>query len=157
MLNGYFQYTRENGLQASGDCQNNKDGLYDHLQNLPYDEHVKAETGDLIQRCTSDVETLRRFLAMQLVEMGRAIVLLAVSLVFMFNLNIKMTWVSMIVVPFIFLFSFIFFTKVKEAFQEADEAEGKLSTILQENLTGVQWLEPLDDRLTKPINLMSRM
>lgn len=140
MLNGYFQYTRGKwSAQASeGIAKTIRDGLYDHLQNLPYDEHVKAETGDLIQRCTSDVETLRRFLAMQLVEMGRAIVLLAVSLVFMFNLNIKMTWVSMIVVPFIFLFSFIFFTKVKEAFQEADEAEGKLSTILQENLTGVR-------------------
>ena len=140
MFNGYFQYTRGKwSAQASeGIARNIRDSLYDHLQNLPYDEHVKAETGDLIQRCTSDVETVRRFLSMQLVEMGRAIVLLTVSLIFMFSLNVKMTWVSMAVIPFIFLFSAIFFSKVKEAFKKADEAEGRLSTVLQENLTGVR-------------------
>ncbi len=140
MLNGYFQYSRGKwSAQASeGIAMNIRNNLYDHIQNLPYDEHVKAETGDIIQRCTSDVETIRRFLAMQLVEMGRAIVLLIVSLIFMFSLNVKMTWISMIVVPFIFIFSAIFFTKVREAFKEADEAEGRLSTTLQENLTGVR-------------------
>ena len=54
-------------------AKNFRDNLFDHLQNLPYDEHVKAETGDWIQRCTSDVETIRRFLAMQLVEIGRTV------------------------------------------------------------------------------------
>lgn len=140
MINGYFQYTRGKwSAQASeGIAMNIRNNLYDHIQNLPYDEHVKAETGDLIQRCTSDVETVRRFLAMQLVEMGRAIVLLTASLIFMFSLNVKMTWISMAVVPLIFIFSAIFFSKVKEAFKEADEAEGRLSTTLQENLTGVR-------------------
>jgi ABC-type multidrug transport system, ATPase and permease components len=38
-----------------------RDGLYDHIQKLPYEYHVKADTGDLIQRCTSDVDTIRRF------------------------------------------------------------------------------------------------
>lgn len=140
IFNGYFQYTRGKwSAQASeGIAKNIRNDLYDHLQKLPYDEHVKAETGDLIQRCTSDVETVRRFLSMQLVEMGRAISLLIASLIFMFALNVKMTWISMSVIPFIFLSSVIFFYKIKEAFQKADEAEGKLSTVLQENLTGVR-------------------
>ncbi len=169
MINGYFQYTRGKwSAQASeGTARNIRNSLYDHLQNLPYDEHVKAETGDLIQRCTSDVETVRRFLSMQLVEMGRAIVLLTVSLVVMFSLNVKMTWVSMAVVPFIFLFSAIFFTKVKEAFREADEAEGRMSTVLQENLTGVRVVrafgrqayeaEKFDERNTEYTTLWRRL
>ena len=52
-----------------------RDRLYSHLQNLDYDYHVKANTGDLIQRCTSDVETIRSFLATQAVEVGRALAL----------------------------------------------------------------------------------
>jgi ATP-binding cassette subfamily B protein len=137
---GLFNFTRGkwSAQAAEGIARNIRNNLYDHLQRLPYDEHVKAETGDLIQRCTSDVETTRRFLAMQLVEMGRAIVLLAASLYFMLSLSVKMTFVSIAVIPIIFLFSFIFFSKIKKAFKEADEAEGRLSTVLQENLTGIR-------------------
>ncbi|MGB3926578.1 MAG: ABC transporter ATP-binding protein [Caldicoprobacterales bacterium] len=140
MLNGFFQFTRGklSAQAAEGIAKKLRDNLFDHLQNWPYDQHVKAETGDLVQRCTSDVETVRRFLAMQLVEVGRAIVMLAVSLILMFSLNVKLTWVSMASVPFIFLFAAIFFSKVRDAFRKADEAEGRLTTVLQENLTGIR-------------------
>ena len=140
MFHGYFQYTRGKlSAQASeAIAKNIRDNLFHHLQYWPYDDHVKTETGDLVQRCTSDVETVRRFLSMQLVEVGRAIVLLIVSLILMFSLNVKLTWVSMAAVPFIFLFAAIFFTKIRDAFKEADEAEGRLTTVLQENLTGIR-------------------
>ena len=42
----------------------------DQLQHLPCAYHDKAQTGDQVQRCTSDVETLRAFLANQIVEIG---------------------------------------------------------------------------------------
>ena len=115
-----------------------RDKVYDHLQRLPFDYHVKAKTGDLIQRCTSDMETIRRFIAMQFVEMGRALFMVAFALTFMIPLNHRMTFVSMALVPLIFLFSYIFFMKVKVAFQKSDESEGAMSTVLQENLTGVR-------------------
>jgi ATP-binding cassette subfamily B protein len=49
-----------------------------------------------------------------------------------------MTIISMAVVPIIFSFAIVFFIKVKKAFQVSDEAEGKMSAVLQENLTGVR-------------------
>lgn len=112
--------------------------LYDHLQNLPYDYHIKAESGDLIQRCTSDVETIRRFFANQLVEIGRAVFMVTFALIMMLTLNKKMTLISMITVPIIFLFSFIYFSKIKTTFEEADKQEGKMTSVLQENLSGVR-------------------
>lgn len=112
--------------------------LYDHLQNLPYDYHIKAESGDLIQRCTSDVETIRKFFANQLVEIGRAIFIVTFALIMMLSLNKKMTLISMITVPIIFLFSFIYFSKIKSTFEEADKQEGKMTAVLQENLSGVR-------------------
>lgn len=115
-----------------------RDKVYDHLQYLPFEYHVKAKTGDLIQRCTSDVETVRRFLAMQLVEVGRALFMLFFALSFMLPMSVKMTLVSLSLVPFIFTFAVIFFMKVKVAFKASDESEGRLSTVLQENLTGVR-------------------
>lgn len=112
--------------------------LYDHLQNLPYDYHVKSESGDLIQRCTSDVDTIRRFFSTQLVEIGRALFIVVFALIMMLSLNKKMTLISMITVPIIFLFSFIYFSKIKSTFEKADKQEGKMTAVLQENLSGVR-------------------
>jgi len=140
LINGAAMYMRGKWTAQASEstARNLRNMLYDHLQNLPYDEHVKAETGDWVQRCTSDVETIRRFLAVQLVEIGRTLFLLTMALVIMFNLDVKMTFISMAVVPIIFVFSYIFFSKVKEAFRLVDEAEGRLTTVLQENLTGIR-------------------
>lgn len=115
-----------------------RDTLYDHIQRLPYEYHVKAETGELLQRCTSDVETIRRFLSVQLVGVsGNLFMIIFISYI-IFGLNYKMATLSIITLPIIFIFAFIFFTKIKEFFQEVDEAEATLSTVLQENLTGVR-------------------
>ncbi|NLK44558.1 MAG: ABC transporter ATP-binding protein, partial [Tissierellia bacterium] len=115
-----------------------RDNLYDHIQRLPYEYHVKAETGDLIQRCTSDVDTIRRFLSIQLVEVSGSIFMLIFILTIIFSINIKMATVSILVLPFTFLFAYIFFTKVKKSFEASDEAEAKMTTTLQENLTGIR-------------------
>lgn len=140
LVNGIFLYGKGKwSAQASeGIAKNIRETLYRHLQYLPYDYHVKAETGDLIQRCTSDVETIRRFLAVQFVEVGRTLSMLGFALMIMFSLDMPMTFLSMIVVPIILTFAIVFFMKVQRAFLMSDEAEGKLSTVLQENLTGVR-------------------
>jgi ATP-binding cassette subfamily B protein len=115
-----------------------RDGLYDHIQKLPYDYHVKADTGDLIQRCTSDVETIRRFLAIQLVEMAGSIFMLILIVVIMFTMNTKMAIISLVVLPFIFFFAYYFFGRIQREFKKADEAEAEMSTVIQENLTGIR-------------------
>jgi ATP-binding cassette subfamily B protein len=137
---GLFQFLRRrwSAVASESIARNIRESLYDHLQNLPYDYHVKAETGDLVQRCTSDVETIRRFISMQFVELGRAILMVSIALNVMLSIDLRMTLASMAVVPFIFGFSMFFFKRVRKYFQRSDEAEGRLSTVLQESLTGVR-------------------
>ena len=119
-------------------ARNLRERLYDHLQHLSFDYHVKAETGDLVQRCTSDVETVRRFMSIQFVEVGRAVFMTAVALPIMFGMHARLAAVAVAIIPVVFVFAFVFFRKVQTAFKAADEAEGALSTVLQENLTGVR-------------------
>lgn len=140
IVNGVFQFVKGRWSAAAAEsiAKQLRDDLYDHIQRLPYDSHVKAETGDLIQRCTSDVETVRRFLSVQLVELGRAIIMLVAAIFIMIKIDKQMTLASVLVVPIIFTFAFVFFIKVQKAFLKADESEGRLSNILQENLTGVR-------------------
>jgi len=140
VLRGAFLFLKSllSSKSAENTIKSIRDALYDHIQKLPYEYHVKAETGDLIQRCTSDIETIRRFLAIQFVEVaGSLFIILFVSAV-MLNLNVKYALVSMATLPLIFAFAVVFFTKVKKVFKEVDEADGELSTVLQENLTGVR-------------------
>ncbi len=140
LIRGVFLYWKGkwSAVSAESIARKIREKVYDHLQKLPYDYHQKAKTGDLIQRCTSDVETIRRFLAMQFVEVGRALFMIAFALSFMLPMNVKMTLVSLSLIPLIFCFTVVFFIKVKKAFKLSDESEGRLSTVLQENLTGVR-------------------
>ncbi|MFP4509172.1 MAG: ABC transporter ATP-binding protein [Spirochaetaceae bacterium] len=112
--------------------------LYDHIQNLSYDYHVHSSTGDLLQRCTSDVETVRRFMAIQFVEVGRALFMVVAALPVLFTINVRYALASIAAVPVVFAFSLVFFGRVQRTFQKVDEADGRLSTVLQESLTGVR-------------------
>lgn len=112
--------------------------LYERLQHLPCAWHDKAATGDTVQRCTSDVETFRQFLSGQVVEIGRAIFMMLVPLPLMLALDARMTLVSMAVVPPIVFFAVFFFRRVRSSFLKVDEAEGRMTSALQENLTGIR-------------------
>lgn len=140
MATGVFQYYQKkwSAVASERTAQKIREDLYDHLQHLSYDYHVKAETGDLIQRATSDVETVRRFIAVQFVEIGRALILLFTAYPLMFSINSSLAFMSIPIVVAIFVFSLAFFRRVQRAFKASDEAEGRLSTTLQENLTGVR-------------------
>ena len=115
-----------------------RDQLYDHIQKLPYSWHVKNQTGDIIQRCTSDVDVVRNFVTNQLMEVFRIIFLIVFYMVIMFSMNVKISLIAVSFFPIVILYSGYFFSKIAQHFQEADEADGILSSVVQENLTGVR-------------------
>jgi len=123
---------------AENIAQNMRDALYKQIQYMTFEYHTKKETGDMIQRCTSDVETIRRFLGVQIVDLGRIIFMIILSVAIMLTLNVALTLYAVALIPVLFFFSYIFFTKVQKNFKKSDEAEGKLTTVLQENLSGVR-------------------
>ncbi len=112
--------------------------LYAHLQELPFEYHSKAKTGDLVQRCTSDVDTVRRFLGMNMLPILDAVMMVGIALALLIPISFKITAISLVIMPALFLFAWQFFKLIIKAFRIADEAEGQLTTVLQENLTGVR-------------------
>ncbi|MBP9502977.1 MAG: ABC transporter ATP-binding protein, partial [Candidatus Promineofilum sp.] len=115
-----------------------RDYLYDHVQRLSFAYHDKTPTGDLIQRSTSDVDTLRRFLGEESVGLGRIVFLFIVNFAALLTLNVRLAFISVVVVPVIVLISVFFFKKIGERYEVFQEEEAKLSTTLQENLSGVR-------------------
>lgn len=112
--------------------------LYDHIQRLPFSYHDKTQTGELIQRSTSDVDALRRFYAEQAIGIGRIFLLFTINFLALMNLNIQLALISIVVVPLIIITSIFFFRRVTKAYEAYQEQEATLSTTLQENLTGVR-------------------
>ena len=139
-LNGVATFFRRRhvAIASEGMAETLRNMLYEHLQKVPYDYHKHVSTGDLIQRCTSDVDTIRRFIANQLLEIVRTVSMVTIAAVIMFSVNVKMSLVSMMLLPILLCASFVYFRKVRDQFALSDEAEGRLSATLQENLAGVR-------------------
>lgn len=123
---------------SEGTVRKLRNHLFDHIQKLPYSWHVKNQTGDIIQRCTSDVEVVRSFLALQFIEMVRTVFLIGFSLALMFMMNVKLSLIAITFIPVVIAYSAIFYQKIAAKFKYADEAEGALSAMVQENFTGVR-------------------
>ena len=112
--------------------------LYDHIQRLPFAYHDTMQTGELLQRATSDVDAVRRLFAEQVIGIGRITLLFLVNFVALLTLNVRLALYSVVVIPLVLLLSLYFFKKIGEAYQAYQEQEARLSTRLQENLTGVR-------------------
>ncbi|HXE52533.1 MAG TPA: ABC transporter ATP-binding protein, partial [Tepidisphaeraceae bacterium] len=139
-FSGVFTYLKGwwAALASESIARRLRDQLYDHLQHVPVSYHDAAQTGDLVQRCTSDVDTIRTFYSTQVVEIARAVVLLAAAVPILVYMDWRMALVAVALMPVVVVFSIVFFAKVQHSFKAADEAEGKMTTVLQENLTGIR-------------------
>ena len=139
-LAGFFVYLRGKQIAAAaeGMARRLRDTLMNHLNHLPIAFHHQADTGDLIQRCTSDIETFRVIVSGQIIEIGRAVLMLLIVTPILLSLDVTMTGVALITMPLLLLSAVLFFNRVKAMFLEVDEAEASLTTVLQENLTGIR-------------------
>jgi len=115
-----------------------RDELFSHIQNLPYEWHMENKTGEIIQRCTSDVETVKQFVCNQLMQVLHIVFLIVVYMGIMFTINVKISIIAVIIFAIVIFYSWFFHTKIADRFEKADEAEGELSAVIQENLTGVR-------------------
>lgn len=123
---------------SEGIIKNLRNKLYDHIQRLPFKWHSNNKTGDTIQRVTQDVDIIRRFIAIQVVDLFRISMLVVIALIMMFNMNVKLTLIALIFIPAVIFYSAYFHGKISKQFKKADEAEGDMYSVAQENLTGVR-------------------
>jgi ATP-binding cassette subfamily B protein len=122
------------GLGSEKLAKSLRDQLYSQIQNLPFSTLSRAPSGDWIQRATSDLDNVRRFFTLQLPELLRSLILLVVTPLILFQIHPGLTLIANIVVPFIVIFSVVFFQWIEKAFTKAEEAEAVFTGILQENL-----------------------
>ncbi|HEY5982344.1 MAG TPA: ABC transporter ATP-binding protein [Anaerolineales bacterium] len=133
-----FSSGRLAAYTAEGITRRLRDFLFDHIQRLSFTYHSRTPTGDLIERVTSDVDSVRKFFSEQAIGIGRIILLFGINWAAILSLNTRLGWSSVVVIPIILLVSLWFFRKVTQRYEAYQAQEAVLSTTLQENLTGVR-------------------
>jgi ATP-binding cassette subfamily B protein len=133
-----FMSGRWSAAASEGVTARLRDYLFDHIQRLSFAYHDKTPTGQLIQRVTSDVDALRRFYAEQAIGAGRITLLFLVNFIALLSLNVRLALFSVVLIPLVLLTSVLFFRRITERYEAFQEQEAKLSTTLQENLTGIR-------------------
>ena len=133
-----FTFTVAEAHGAETLVKNMRDALYQKMLALPYAFHQRNRTGDMISRCTSDIETAKNFISEQLTNIFRTILFLILSAVFMFTMNARLAWIALAPMPLLILISLWFHGKIERGVEECDINEGILSALAQENLTGVR-------------------
>lgn len=140
LMEGFFTFLsgRWAAAAAEGITIRLRDYLYDHIQRLSFAYHDKTPTGELIQRATSDVEALRRFFAEEGIGAGRIAFLFIVNFIAIMTLNVRLALSSVVIMPIVFAVSIWFFRRIEQLYEKFQEQEAQLSTVLQENLTGIR-------------------
>ena len=140
LLSAVFRYTSNIFNARAGETlvKTARDRLYCHIQHLPWKWHADNPTGDIIQRCTSDVERIKNFFQEQFVAVFQIVVRIVLALTMMTLMNARLSIVAWVIAPIIVLYSVLFHNKIRTRFTACDENEGVLSTIAQENLTGMR-------------------
>ncbi len=123
---------------CEGSLETIRNRLFEHIQLLPYNWHNTHQTGDIIQRCTMDVDLIKNFVTDPFQGLIRTIFLMIVSFSFMFSMNITLSLISLAFIPVTLIYSLVFYVIVAKKFKHADECEGELSSVAQENLTAVR-------------------
>lgn len=140
LVRGLFSFltARGTGATAEGIARDLRNSIFDHTQKLSFSYHDKTRTGELIQKSTSDVDTLRRFYSEIVAGLSRILFMFIINLVSIFYLNTKLALLSVIAIPFIAVMSTMFFKRIHNSYESYQEQDGKVSAAVQENLTGVR-------------------
>ena len=115
-----------------------RNNLFAHIQRLPMTYFSEISTGELIQRSTGDIETIRRFIGNQLVEVLRLTAIFAFSSYWLFKGNVIFGFIAICATPLIAVSALIFFRKEQKVWQLHEDEADKLNAITQENIAGIR-------------------
>lgn len=111
--------------------------VFKKIQSLHVQFFDKNPIGRLITRTTNDIEALSELLSSGVVSMIGDLLRIIFILYFMFSMNVKLTIISLAVLPMLFYLTFWFKAKVRVAFLEVRDQVAKLNSFVQEHINGM--------------------
>jgi len=112
--------------------------VYHCLQRLSLSYFEVRDTGKIVSRIINDVESLQAIVTAGLVTLFVAFITFIGSLVILVTINLKLTLVAMVPVPFLAFLIFRFSGKAHRSYRQVRRKIAKVTSILQENIFGIR-------------------
>lgn len=112
--------------------------MYAHLQRLSFTYYDKAQTGQLMSRMTGDIEAVKNFVGFGAMMLITGIATFFGTLIFMLSMQAEVTLLSLSTIPPLLVVMWLFNRKVGPAWGNIREQMGRLTTTLQENISGIR-------------------
>lgn len=125
-MSGKATYTISKGI---------RDSIYAKISSLSIKDMASITTGDMLQRASSDITKFETMVSTTMMALMGNISYIVISLITLFTINFKLSLISVSLLPILFIGTFLFDKSVVKVFDEFEESEANLTTIVQENLS----------------------
>jgi len=103
--------------------------------------YLRAQTGDLMARCTNDLQLVRDLLGPTLIDLLRTLLMLVIGFFFLLSVNLKLGLIAFAYFPIVAIVIASASTVVERKYREVQEQFGVLSTRVQENVSGMRTIK----------------
>jgi ATP-binding cassette subfamily B multidrug efflux pump len=140
VIGGAFRYsTRRLLIGASRDMEYDlRNDFFAHLQRLSLGYYQSHRTGDLMSRATNDLNAVRMMIGPAVMYASGTVFLFIVAIALMLSINVKLTFVALLPLPFVSISVKYFGDAIHKRFEKIQEQLSDLSAIAQETLAGVR-------------------
>ena len=112
--------------------------IYDHLTRLKLSFYDKTPVGTAVTRSISDVQTITDLFSSGVITIAGDLIQIIVIMSCMFYMDVKLTLITLTVVPVLLFAANRFRKGIRDTFQDVRNQVAKLNAFLQERITGMQ-------------------
>ncbi len=111
--------------------------IFNHIQKLALKFYDRTPIGRLVTRATNDVEALGELFSSGIVMVFSDVYIIIWILAFMFFMDVKLSLVTLSVLPVLIYGTFLFRRKVRESYRDVRLHLARLNSYMQEHVTGM--------------------
>lgn len=115
-----------------------RDRTFSHIQSLPLAYFAGISKGELVQRSTGDIDTVKRFIGRHIIAVLRLVATFVFSFIMMCMIDWTFAIICIILSPVIVTLGFTFFNQERNVWEKHEKEADKLNTLVQENLNGIR-------------------
>ena len=115
-----------------------RNDLARHLMTLDQAYYTSAHTGDLMARCTNDMQRVRDLAGPATLEIGRAVTMMLIGFAFMLSVDVRMALIALAYFPVIAIVIAKFRQVMEDKYRAVSDQFGEISNHVQENISGIR-------------------
>lgn len=118
-----------------------REDLFSHLEKLSINFFDKNPIGRLVTRATNDINNINELYTNVIITLLKDFLIIFGSIIIMFTLNVKLTFISLSTVPLLIITSIIFRIKARKIYRIVRVKLAKINATLNENISGIKVIQ----------------